>query len=469
VGDAPDEDGARRAETVEITPVAGMSAAPDGDAGGTVTEEHDPAGPAEVEPKVKTRKRGRIRSILVGLLVLLTALSVIIAATATWAHRTVFNTDAWLEIIGPLPQEPGVADAASQFVVKQIGQVTDLQATVTAALPDQLAPLVPVVADRVRQIVETQLASFIGGPTFHQAWLDVNRAAHDAAVRVLRGESTRLVTGPNGEVSLNLVPLVYRGLEFLQDHVSFVLRGHTVPTGVDPVNDPAGAVAALSTEFGRPLPADFAQPVVFQSESLAAAQQAVKLFDTLFIVALLLPLVLAAIAILLSRRRRRTVVQLAVAAAVAVVLAAAVVRKLQEAVVDKVKTPTGRAAVNDTVSAVVHGLRQILIAVLILGAVIAIVAYLSGRPKWVVRSGAAVRRWSSGPRARGAEAYVAGHQSGLVWGGVALAIGVLFLTGLSWTPFLVIASFLALWIVGVLAVGRRVASDAGPLAPVAVG
>jgi hypothetical protein len=413
----------------------------------------------------KARKQGKVRTVLIVLLVVLTSLSVVIAATAAWAHRTVFDTDAWLEIVGPLPQERGVADAAAQFVVKQVGEVANLEGAVRDALPDQLDPLIGVVADRVRTLVQTQLTTFVASDTFHDAWVAVNRAAHDAAIRVLRGESTRLVTGPGGEVSLNLVPLVYRGLEFLQDRVSFVLRGHTVPTGVDPVNDPQGAVAALSAEFGRSLPPDFAQPVVFKSESLAAAQKAVRLFDTLFIVALLLPLVLAAIAILLSRRRRRTVIQLAVGAGLAVILAAAVVRRLEENLVDAVKNESGREAFRDTLAAAVHGLKVLLVATLIVGAVVAIVAYLAGRPRWLVRSAEAVRRAGTGERAHRIEAYVAAHESAFIWAGVAAAIVVLWFAGIAWSPFLVTASFLGLWILGVIGLARRATIDGVPVAP----
>ena len=470
-GDEPTAEADAAEPAVDTVPEPAADEA-SGDQQSAVTESFEPLDGKPVpaaastggdEPAATGRKRGRARSVLVGMLVLLTSISVILAVTSAWAHRTVFDTNAWLKIVGPLPQEPGVAEAASQFVVTKVTEVVDLQGTVEQALPSQLDPLIGVVADRVRTIVQDQLTTFIGSDTFQNAWIEVNRVAHDAAIKLLRGDTTRLVTGPNGEVRLNLVPLLYRGLEFLQEHVSFVLQGHTVPTGVDPLTDPAGAVQALSAEFGRSLPADFAQPVVFQSDSLAAAQDAVKVFDKLFVVALILPLVLAAIAIVLSRRRRRTVVQIAIGAAVAVVLAAAVVRKLQEAIVDKVKNPSGREAVRDTVAAVVHGLRMLLIAVLIVGAVVAIVAYLAGRPAWLVRAAAAVKRATGGERAQRIEAYVAARETVFIWTGVALAIGVLFLTGLSWTPFLVIASFLGLWVLGVVGLARRSTTGDVPL------
>src|SRR5262249_44863106 len=159
---------------------------------------------------------------------------------------------------------------------------TDLRGRLQQQLPPQLAPFVDPVLNALHSRIQARLEQFIESDTFNKVWVNVNRVTHDAVVKILRGPSDRLLTGPNGAGRLNLVPLVYRGLTFLQDNASFVLQGHTVPTGVDPLTNPQGAVAALATEFGRPLDPTFAQPVVFQSDRLAAAQQTVRLFDITF-------------------------------------------------------------------------------------------------------------------------------------------------------------------------------------------
>lgn len=408
---------------------------------------------AGVEPA--KRKRGVVRPILAGTLVILTSLSIVVAVVTTWAHRTVFKTDEWIAVVGPLPREPDVAKAIAGFTMTQVQNMVDLETAVEEALPPELAPLAGIVADRLRPRIEARLATFIQSDTFNRIWVAVNTRVHDAIVRILRGESNRVVTGANGEVSLNLVPLVYQALTFLQEHASFALRGHTVPVGVDPVSDPAAAVQALSTEFGRSLPADFAQPVVFTSHRLAAAQQAVHLFDVAFVVALLLPLVLIAITIFLAKRRRRRTLQLVVGGLLALVLAQVAIKRIQESVVVAIKEPGNRRAVAEVVGAVTHGLNVLILACLITAVVVGVVAYFLGRPAWFMRLLGAGRRAMTSGRALDAQAYAADHAIEFMWAGVAVAVVVWWIVGLSWVSLGIVGGLLIGWLALVEYVRRR--------------
>jgi hypothetical protein len=410
---------------------------------------------AGIEPT--KRKRGVVRPILAGALVVVTSLSIVVAVVTTWAHRTVFKTDEWIAVVGPLPREPDVAKAIAGFTMTQVQNMVDLETAVEEALPPELAPLAGIVADRLRPRIEARLKTFIESDTFNRIWVAVNTRVHDAIVRILRGESNRVVTGANGEVSLNLVPLVYQALTFLQEHASFALRGHTVPVGVDPVGDPAAAVQALSTEFGRSLPADFAQPVVFTSDRLAAAQQAVHLFDVAFVVALLLPLVLIAITIFLAKRRRRRTLQLVVGGLLALVLAQVAIKRIQESVVEAIK-PGNRRAVGEVVGAVTHGLNVLIVACLITAVVVGVVAYFLGRPAWFMRLLGAGRRAMTTERALRARAYAADHAIEFMWGGVAVAVVVWWFVGLSWVSLAIVGGLLIGWLALVEYVRRRVAA-----------
>jgi hypothetical protein len=414
-------------------------------------------------------KNALARKILAGTLVVITSLSIVVALVTTWAHRTVFKTDEWLSVVGPLPKDPDVANAMANFAVTQIGNVTDLRANIQQALPPELAPLTDIVLDRLRPRIEAQIATFIQSDTFNRIWVEVNRRAHDAIVRILRGQSTILVTGPNGQVSLNLVPLVYQALTFLQEHASFVLRGHQVPVGVDPVNDPQAAVQALATEFGRPLPSDFAQPVVFTSQRLAAAQDAVHAFDVVFVIALLLPLVLIAITIFTASRRRRRIVQLAVGALLALLLAQAAIRKIQGSVVDAVKEPGNRRAVSDTVGAVTHDLHVLIVVCVVAAVLVGVVTYLLGRPAWLMRLLAAGGRALSTGRALDAQVFAARHAGEFMWGGVAVAVIVLSIVGLSWLALGILGVLVLGWVALVEYVRRRHPATDATAAPEAAG
>ena len=75
----------------------------------------------------------------------------------------------------------------------------------------------------------------------------------------------------NGEVSINLLPLLSRGLLAIQD--LGVLADARVPVFTAD-GDPAEQQAELSVAIGRTLPADFGQLVVYRSEKLAIEQDA---------------------------------------------------------------------------------------------------------------------------------------------------------------------------------------------------
>jgi len=67
---------------------------------------------ARLDKRSRRQARGgAARRIVVGLLVLLTALSIPIAATLAWAHRTVLNTDRYLATVAPLASNPTVTTA----------------------------------------------------------------------------------------------------------------------------------------------------------------------------------------------------------------------------------------------------------------------------------------------------------------------------------------------------------------------
>jgi hypothetical protein len=420
----------------------------------------DEQAPAEAKPK-----RGLARPILAGTLVVVTSLSIVVATVTTWAHRTVFKTDEWVSIVGPLPRDPDVAHAMAQFAMTKIGEVTDLRTGIQEALPPELAPLTDVVLDRIRPRIQALLEQFIASDRFNQVWVAVNERAHAAIVAILRGESNRLEIGENGQVRLNLVPVVYRALTFLQEHASFALRGHTVPTGVDPVTDPQAAVQALSTEFGRPLPSDFAQPVVFTSASLVSAQSAVHAFDVLFILALLLPLILIVVGIVLAKNRRRRTLQLAVGALLALVFGQVLIRRIEKSVVEGVRGEGYQHAVRDVFVAVVHGLNVLFVLCVVVAVVAAIVAYLLGRPAWLMRLVAACRRGLASERSVRAQTSVSAHASEWMWGGVAVAVLVWWIVGLSWLSFGVVGLLLIGWLVLVESVRRRHPAPSAEPAP----
>ena len=55
------------------------------------------------------------RKRLVALMAVLTCFGMLASVIAIWTHRTLLNTDAWMEVVGPLGEDPAVTDAVSSW------------------------------------------------------------------------------------------------------------------------------------------------------------------------------------------------------------------------------------------------------------------------------------------------------------------------------------------------------------------
>ena len=123
----------------------------------------------------------------------------------------------------------------------------------------------------------------LASPEVQEVIVTVVERAHRRAMDLLSGDG--LVDGidvSDGEVTVNLLPLIGRGVSQLQD--LGLLTNLTMPD-LSASGDPAEQVAALSETIGRDLPDDFGQLVVYQSESLAEAQTSLQNAQRMFAVA----------------------------------------------------------------------------------------------------------------------------------------------------------------------------------------
>ena len=140
-----------------------------------------------------------------------------------------------------------------------------------------------MIASAANEAVERSLARVLANPDV-QSFLETTiERAHAHALRVLEGDGIADgVTISDGEVSLNLLPLIGRGLTALQG-VGLLSDVQVPDLTID--GDPATQIAALEAALGRDLPADFAQLVVYRSDSVAQAQESVQTAQRMLAVA----------------------------------------------------------------------------------------------------------------------------------------------------------------------------------------
>jgi hypothetical protein len=387
----------------------------------------------------------------VNLLVVLAVLSTFISTVAVWAHQVLLDTDAWVRTVGPLVEDEEVTDAVAQYLVEQVYVLIDVEGMAADALPERASFLAGPLTSATQQFLTDQVAALLRTDQFETFWVEANRRAHEQAVRLLRGESG-VVTINEGQVTMNLLPLLSGALQQL-DEIGVFPDDVTVPV-VTREMPAAEAVAAFEDAFGIDLRDDFAQITVYNSDTLAQAQDAVALFDKAVVASLVVTVVLVIAAIALARPRRRTVLQLSLGIVAGFIVAWLAIEVATNEVLGLISDDVNRGAATRVVDGILSNLRGVtrLVSGVAIGATL--VAFLTGDSPWARRTraffSAIVRRrpLPSGEQTSGtltALGWIDRHRDGLRVAGLIAALVVAFVIDLTFAAALAILAGLAVY------------------------
>ena len=455
-----------------------------GDEGGATTEAAEVAELRDERDRLRRRvdrledrrrRGGAIRRTAVTLLVVLSVVSFVAAGIGVFARRNFLDTDRWVRRVGPLSEEPAVEDRLGVYLTEQLLPLIDVRGLFEEALPERGQVLAVPLANAVEGFVGDRVDSFVHSEQFDRLWEGVNRRAHAAAVRVLEGES-RLDTTGNGDVVLNLVPVIDAALAELSAASPEILgREVDIPeVSVDDVPD--AAIQRLEGALGVDLSEDFGQVVVYRESQLTAAQDALDLFDRAVTALLVVTPVLVALALWLSRRRRRTLLQLLAGAAIGLIILRRVVFALEQQVLDQVRVPANEPVVRATARAFIDPFIDATTWLLVGLVAIAFLAVVSAPYPWAVSlrrrvrdlaSAAAVAVGAAGARTRDESTvrWLRQHRQHLQIGGVAFALVVLWFFDLPWWGVLVVLGLLGAYEVGVSRLEPPPPPPGAPAAP----
>ncbi len=424
-------------------------------------------------------RRVRWRGVLSIILVILTSVTLVAAAVSVWARRVAFDTDKFMETVGPVLDDPDfynlIADRVSDPVIEALAVQTrlaealgDLDTYLSESLLDaldlgdrarellgrldrpELQDLAPPIAAAINQRIDAGLHAFFTSDAFTSRFPGLVRRAHVAAVAVAldAAEEHPNVYVEGGEVRVNLIPLIGDALRQLGDEVRSVLPDFQLPDVI------SGAIDVgrqqLESAIEARLPDDFGQVTLMSEARLDEIRTAVKTIDRYVWIAVILTVVLLVLALVVSPNRRRTTIQLGIGVFVAVVVAAVAVRRLQDAVVEEILDPRGSAFASSMFHQLFSSLRTLQIIFAVAAILVAIVAYVGGRPDWVGRlsasTGAMLDRDAGDSRL---DVWIAGHRGILIAVGILVATGALFLTGLDLISLIVIGVLLVayLWVI----------------------
>ena len=415
----------------------------------------------------------------------LTALSVVTTTVAVWVHETVFDTDRFMETVQPALDDPALYAALSERVSDEIIVALDLEARIAATLAgvdvylsetllealevgdrgravlDRVdRPSLAVLAAPIAGALETRITeivdAFITSDEFKARFTDLVEQVHAAGVALLRNDLAELpnVYIENGEVRLNLVPAITEALRRVAAEIRDFLPDVTLPEVIS--NSVDQGRQQLAEAVNAQLPEDFGQVTLLSEQKLADAQGAARRVDQFVWALVLLSLVLVLVTVAVSPRRRRTVIQLALGIAAGLVIGVAAIRRLESAIVEQISSPNGRAAGESLLGEVVASVRAVAIIVVVAAAVVALAAYLLGRPAWITGlSNRLSSRSDAAPGGSDLDQWIASRHDALRIAGIAVAVIILFITGIEVLPLLLVAGVLALYLWGISAATRR--------------
>jgi hypothetical protein len=409
-------------------------------------------------------KRRRLRRVSAALLLVIAVLLFTLAVPGVWVRRTIADTDRYVDLVAPLAQDPAVQEYLTRTVTNQVFEALGVEERLESALAERAPRLVFLagpLADAVRGFVQEKVQAIFASDAFATYWERANRYVHEQLVAALRGEGDVLVLS-DGQVILSLLPLVNQGLQAVSSVTSELLGRQIELPDITAVEVPSEAVARIEQALGTDLPDRFGTVTVYDSEELAAVQDAVDLAGRLITLIVVLFFLAAAGALWASTRRRRTLVQLTTALAVVLVIERRFAIAAANRVVGAAK-PENRDAASAVVDQVLGTLLRFTGWLLVLAVGTLLIALLSGPYPWAVRLRGWVRDVGSavtGAVGRGegvpAAAWIGDHRDALMLGGAAVFVLVLLVANLSVGWFLLVALLLGAYELLVYRLGATV-------------
>lgn len=302
--------------------------------------------------------------ILLGLATLLT----VVAIFALWVNRQALDTNDWTRTSTRLLQDARIRSALSTYLVDQLYANVDVAGELRSLAPKDLKPLAGPAAGGLRDLLAQGADQLLRLPRVQDAWRQANRVAHKEFVAVVEEKKQGTVTVNQGEVALDLRPLV---------------------------NDLAQRVGI--GDVANKLPPAAAHLRILRSDQIKTAQRIVRALRGLVVILLILVPALYAAAVVLAQGRRRQMLMAIGFCFIGAGLLVLIVRGLMGDYVVSALTNTGadRPAADGVWSIGTSVLVDVAQSSVVVGIPFVAAAWLAGPTKWA----ADVRRAVAGPMA----------------------------------------------------------------------
>lgn len=150
-------------------------------------------------------------------LVVLFALTLVATNHVVWAATTVLDTDIFVDTFAPLPEDPAVAASLGQRFAESLLEENDVQERIAEALPDGLAFIAAPIAESVGGVIADIASRIISSDAFTSIWERALRLTHSAALVVIEGGPNDRLVSEDGTIGIDLTPLVTQVDEALNE------------------------------------------------------------------------------------------------------------------------------------------------------------------------------------------------------------------------------------------------------------
>lgn len=314
----------------------------------------------------------RVASATLGLIAII---GLVIGSIGVWAQGTLFDTDRFVEVTGRTYADPAVQAGLVNVITDQTMGLVDPEKYILDLLPDRLAPLAPMITGGLESKLHSEVGLIVASDRAAGTVEAAARQAHLGLMRVLTtGDAVGGLSAADGEVTLNLLPLISRAL--VQVQRLGIMKSVDVPEFTSS-GDPREQISELSRIVGRQLPDDFGQLVIYRGDRVESAQGTISTAQRVLVIAkrgtwlaLVVAVAAAVGAVLVARSRLRAVVYLSLAAGVALAVVRSTVVVVIEEAPQLVANPSAQSAVTSALTNVTGGLLQLLgLMILVAGAV----------------------------------------------------------------------------------------------------
>lgn len=356
-------------------------------------------------------KNGPWRTFSVGLLLTLASIFTAAAVIAAWARPLIYDTDTWVETIGPLPQNDAVATAVADDAVTALFESQDVEGKIQSALPSQASFLASPLTNQIRTQVNGAAKKLVQSDQFSTIWTSANRLAHDQFLRLIENKADERLSAARQKAESVTLDL---------GQIRQQLRSTLGISGQQLFDQQAVENAATTAD----------EISINLENTLKEVRRFAEVVDRLNTVLPIVAISLFLAALAVSRRRQKTLLTAGVAIVVTSALLLIALKAIKPEVTGLATTSVDQAALGAAWDQVTNKLTDASRMLMIPGFLVVIAALLAGPYSWAaqLRESAGLHKLSqsqAGDTCRRMGQFVDRYRNWFRAGGLIIALGTL--------------------------------------------